>query len=349
MTGSALPRKPGLRRPDDSFFLAPDVPMDGALPVGEAVRRLFTDWVAQVAEGRVSDATITAYEDVTRTLVTYVTAVGCELVCDISSDLLWQWVNSPATGVRAAAYPSETIRRLRRSTAVAVYRTWFRLGVTERNLGASLPTIPPVPRVVSAFTPDSIQALKDLADYDVKDATYEIGHARTPSCLALTLVGAQPGEVGAIRVRDVDQLGKAVFLHSGGTRYRERWVPIDDDWAWQVIVDRLAYLHRRYPGNPDALLAYRPHDPAAVDDFKARSAATSMTLTKLIRAAGVSAPDGRTRVAGINEYVAVRIFAEFGRVETVAARLGLGRLDVAAHLVGYDWQTAFNPDPRGQS
>lgn len=350
MTGSAAPRKPGLLRAEDSFFLAACIPMDGVMPVAEAVAWAFADWEQQVLDGRVSDQTITVYRDVTNTLTAYVTnsAEPCEYVCDISSDLLWTWVNSPATGTRAAKYPSENIRRLRRAAAVALYRTWFRLGVTERNLGASLPSLPQLARVVSAFTQDAIQALKDAADYEVEDSTYEVGYARTPVCLALALVGAQPGEVGAIRVRDIDQMAKAVYLHGGGTRYRERWVPIDDDWAWQVILDRIAYLHRRYPGQPDTLLGYLPNDPAAAD-FKARSAATSMSLTKLIRLAGASTADGRTRVAGINEYVAGRIFAETSRVEAVAARLGLARLDVAAHLIGHDWQTAFNPDPRSQS
>ncbi len=349
MTGSAAPRRPGLRRAEDSFYLAPDIPMDGALPIDEAVTRAFADWQQQVVEDRVSDMTITSYQDVTRTLAAYAMSAGCALVCDISSDVVWSWVNSPATGTRAAEYPSENIRRLRRATVVALYRTWFRLGITERNLGASLPTLPNLPRVVSAFTADAIQALKDAADYEVEDSTYEVGYARTPACLALALIGAQPGEVGAIRVSDIDQMDKAAFLHGGGTRFRERWVPIDDDWAWQVLIDRIAYLHRRYPGNRQALLAYLPNDPSSADDFKARSAATSMSLTKLIRLAGVSAPDGRTRVAGINEYVAGRVFAETGRVEAVAARLGLARLDVAAHLVGYDWQAAFDPDPRSRS
>ncbi|MBK6764229.1 MAG: hypothetical protein IPG68_13560 [Micrococcales bacterium] len=78
----------------------------------------------------------------------------------MSSEVLWQWVNSPATGIRAAQYPSENIRRLRRAVAVAVYRTWFRLGITERNLGASLPSLPGVQRVVSAFTAEQIQTSK---------------------------------------------------------------------------------------------------------------------------------------------------------------------------------------------
>jgi len=349
MTGSALPRRPGFLRPDDSFYLAPDVPMDGALGIGEAVARMLADWEEQVAAERIAPDTLDTHTAVVRTLVAYATACGCDLVCDVSSEVLWQWVNSPATGVRAADYPSENIRRLRRAVAVAVYRTWFRLGITERNLGASLPSLPGVQRVVSAFTAEQIQELKDAADGETDGSDYVVGYARTPVCLALTLVGAQSGEVGAIRVRDIDQMGKAVFLHGGGSRYQQRWVPIDDDWAWQVILDRLAYLHSRYPGDGDALLAYLPNErTTSTDDFKARSAATSMSLTKLIRLAGVHTP-GKTRVASINEYVASRVFAETGRVEAVAARLGLARLDVAAHLVGYDWRAAFNPDPRGRS
>ncbi|MFN8184071.1 MAG: hypothetical protein U0R23_06585 [Candidatus Nanopelagicales bacterium] len=349
MTGSALPRRPGFLRPDDSFYLAPDMPMDGALGIGEAVARMLADWEEQVGAERIAPDTLDTHTAVVRTLVAYATACGCDLVCDVSSEVLWQWVNSPATGVRAAEYPSENIRRLRRAVAVAVYRTWFRLGITERNLGASLPSLPGVQRVVSAFTAEQIQELKDAADGETDGSDYVVGYARTPVCLALTLVGAQSGEVGAIRVRDIDQMGKAVFLHGGGSRYQQRWVPVDDDWAWQVILDRLAYLHRRYPGDGDALLAYLPNErTTSTDDFKARSAATSMSLTKLIRLAGVHTP-GKTRVASINEYVASRVFAETGRVEAVAARLGLARLDVAAHLVGYDWRAAFNPDPRGRS
>ena len=349
MTGSALPRRPGFLRPDDSFYLAPDMPMDGALGIGEAVARMLADWEEQVGAERIAPDTLDTHTAVVRTLVAYATACGCDLVCDVSSEVLWQWVNSPATGVRAAEYPSENIRRLRRAVAVAVYRTWFRLGITERNLGASLPSLPGVQRVVSAFTAEQIQELKDAADGETDGSDYVVGYARTPVCLALTLVGAQSGEVGAIRVRDIDQMGKAVFLHGGGSRYQQRWVPVDDDWAWQVILDRLAYLHRRYPGDGDALLAYLPNErTTSTDDFKARSAATSMSLTKLIRLAGIHTP-GKTRVASINEYVAARVFAETGRVEAVAARLGLARLDVAAHLVGYDWRASFNPDPRGQS
>jgi hypothetical protein len=60
--------------------------------------------------------------------------------------------------------------------------------------------------------------------------------------------------------------------------------------------------------------------------------------------------NGVTRVASITEYVARRVFLETGRVEAVAARLGLRKLDDAAHLCGYDWQAEMRqPGPGEQS
>ena len=103
MTGSALPRRPGFLRPDDSFYLAPDVPMDGAIPVSEAVTRLLADWQQQVAAERIASETLDTHTAVVRTFATYLAACGCDLVCDVSSEVVWQWVNSPATGMRAAA------------------------------------------------------------------------------------------------------------------------------------------------------------------------------------------------------------------------------------------------------
>lgn len=346
MTGSALPRRPGLRRADDAFFLAPEIPMDGAIKLADAFERLTTDWRKQVDDDQVDERTVDTYRRVARTLIRYLTRADVVHVCDITSELVWQWVNSPATGTRKAEYPSQNIRKLRRATVVAIYRTWYRLGITERNIGASLPSVTAVARVVSALTATQIQALKDYADYETDGSTYETGYSRTPACLALVLIGAQPGEVGAIRVRDIDQLEKAVFLHGGGTRYRERWVPIDDTWAWQALLERLAYLHTKHPNDPETLLAYRPNSPGT-SNFSKRSAATSMTLSKLMKAAGVYRA-GKTRVASIHEYVAGRIFNDTERVEAVAARLGLGSLDSAAHLVGYQWREPFDPDPRGQ-
>lgn len=335
-------RRPGIERADEPFALAAHLPADGAMPVGEAMAVAVADWVDQARRGRILPVGVDSYSAVSATLLTYLDAASVELVCDISSETVWRWVNSPATGVRAAAYPTDNTRMLRRSTAGALWTTWYRLGITERNVAASLPPITQPKRKVAPLTERQIQQLKDLADYDSEVSTYESGYSRTPTCLALTLLGAQSGEVSAVRVGDVDLLNRRVYLHGGGERYRHRWVPIDDGWAWEALAARVAYLSNRY-ANPEMLVGYKPQSDGP-HTLKDRAAATSGTLGRLLKTAGVYQP-GRNRVASIVEYVALRVFHQTGRVEAVAARLGMANLDRAAHLVGYEWQTEYNPDP----
>ena len=67
-----------------------------------------------------------------------------------------------------------------------------------------------------------------------------------------------------------------------------------------------------------------------------------MLITKALDRAGLKQP-GHIRVAAINEYVAAKVFAQTGRVEAVAARLGMRSLDAAAHLLGLDWRAQYAP------
>lgn len=338
-----MPRKHGgFVRPDAPFQLAAHLAADGALPVGEAVELAVADWRGQVNAGYVSLDTVRGKISVAETYTKYVQANGCTHVADVTSEVLWEWVSAPPTGRNAGKYPTQNMMRFRRSVAVALYMTWFRLGITERNLGSTLPMLRAQARYVAALTPEQIEKVKDYADYDTDVSKFESGYSQTPACLALVLLGAQSGEVSAVRVCDVDLVEQTVYLHGGGTRYSPRTVPIDDGWAWEALAARLAYLNRRYPDEPNLTIAYKQRNLET--GFKDRAAATSRTLGTLLHKAGVYTP-GRTRVASINEYVALRVFAETGRVEAVAARLGMRSLDAAAHLVGYDWRDAYNPNP----
>lgn len=329
-------------RSDAPFSLAAPLPADGAVTTCDAVAAVIADWDRQVINGDVSADTVRTYTAVARTFQSYA-AGQADLLCEVTSELVWLWVNSPGTRKGATVAPTQNMRALRRAVAVAVYRTLFNLGFTERNVTANLPRIVRPPRKVSAFTPAQIQRLKDHADHDTDTSTYESGYSRTPVCLALTLVGAQSGEVGAIRVRDIDLNAWTVHLHGGGTRYEPRTVPIDDAWVWEALAARVSYLAKRYPGDVNRPVAHNPA-PGNEPSFATRSAATSGTLGALIKAAGLRKP-GKIRVASINEYVAADLFAKTGRVEVVAARLGMRSLDAAAHLVGWDWREQFNPDP----
>ena len=83
----------------------------------------------------------------------------------------------------------------------------------------------------------------------------------------------------------------------------------------------------------------------APTDFGVGLTSISLGLVRTLERAGLKV-NSVTRVASITEFVARRVFLKTGKVEAVAARLGLRKLDDAAHLCGYDWQTEFRqPGP----
>lgn len=338
------PRRMGrLERPRDAFVLAADVARDGDVSVDDAVIRVVADWRRQVAQGTIAAATIDTHTRCLNTFKNYATATGAKRLSQVSSQLVWDWVNSLTAKTGEA--PTDNMRGLRRVVIRGFYLTAFCLGLTERNAAASLPSVSSPARVVSALTDDEIARAKAAASWEVplvggRTRHYEVGSLTGPVALALTLLGAQAGEVGEIRGSDLRLMDGLVWAHGGGDRYDDRWLPIDDTWAFDTLLARQAWLEANRP-------ATWLNDPIAYDRRGAtknthavRSAATSMSLDKVLAKAGLKQP-GRIRVASINEWVAARVYRDTQRVEAVAARLGMRSLDAAAHLVEWDWRPVF--------
>lgn len=323
-------------RPDGPFVLRTGLPMPGAMPVSEAADLVVAEWELQAATGQIALGTVGTHTAHLNRLVKFAQGRGAALVCDLTANLLLEWTNA------ANAYTGEpvpdTTRYARRAVASAFFHTCFRLGVTDHNPAQQLPSRKSRARYVHPFTPAQIDRLKEMAGERHK-AT------KGPAALALVLLGCSSGEVGAIRARDIHLGEMLVDAHGGGDRYARRWLPIDDPWAFDQLAARLRYLADTYPDNwLDRYVAYRPQ-PGRDDEPKRRASATSMTVGKIIERAGLKV-NGVTRVASITEYVARRIFLETGRVEAVAARLGLNKLDDAARICGYDWQAEMRqPGP----
>lgn len=210
----------------------------------------------------------------------------------------------------ANAYSGEpvpdTTRYARKAVASAFFHTCFRLGITDVNPAQALPARKSRDRYVRPFTPEHIDRLKDQAASAHKET-------KGPAALALVLLGCSSGEVGAITCRDVDLTGMLVNAHGGGDRYAQRWLPIDDPWCFDQLAARLRALADKYPDDwQDRCLGYDPQ-PGKDDNPRRRAAATSMTVGKIIERAGLK----------VNS-----------------------KLDDAAHLCGYDWQTEFRqPGP----
>lgn len=324
-----------LEQPNGHFVLRNDITQPGDYPLVDAIEDVRVDWERQAAAGTVAETTVATHMRVLRMLAKYAVANQVVKVNDLSSSIISSWINAPHA--RTNKPLSEETRRNRSTVAAQFFATCIRLGIVENTPMTAVVRAKKQTRHIRPFTQKEIDQLKGAARQ---------GHraGKSTSTVALYLLGAAPGEVGSITCQDIDLLNKCVRAHGGGERYRERYLPIDDDWAFDQLAARLKWLAQHHPEDwKERYVAYSP-TPGSEPSFEHRCAAVSNTITAAMKRAQVHIK-GETRAASISEYVAVRIFEETGRLEAVAARLGIRRLDDAAVTVGYDWRTkyAFNP------
>lgn len=347
MTSSRVggPRRTGrYLLPDGPFLLAPHVLLPGAIDVASVFTAVRSDWDSQAVKGNIQESTVITHKKVLATFESFARGRGAVLLCDIDSEMVWQWLES-LTSVKQSQ-PTEAMRKLRRTVAITFFRTTFRLGLTDRNPADSITPVVQPERFVCALSVKDIERVKEVADLDayrnITPDEYESGSSQIAVAVALTLIGSQGGEIAAIRGRDLDLIGKRVWAHDGGIRITNRWLPIDDLWAFDVLAARIAFLARKNPnGFLEAPIAYLPRtDDARSSQLQRRQSAAANLVDKAIKRAGLK-QNGRIRMASITEYLALRVFQETGRVEAVALRLGMRSLDRAAHVVGYDWRTGF--------
>lgn len=317
-----------LDRPLGQFILNEKLSEPGAIAANEAIEIVVEDWARQVNARKVSQAVISNYETDARSLAKFATAQGRPDLRDIDASLILSWMHAPRADGQPVA-PNTRLRR--RSAARALFTTAQCLGLHDLNPAASVEEFRRKTRYVGAFTDGQIQQLKDVAPY-------RLGETKAPVILALALLGAANAEIAETRVSDIDLEGERVWLHDGGIRWSPRFVPIDDAWAHEALRTRIEAL--RCSTDPATLDSCRIAYDGVSKEANKRSAATAMTLMKLMQTARVHTP-GKTRAESIREWLAARIFDKTGRVEAVAARLGMRSLDAAAHIVGYDWVAAY--------
>lgn len=316
-------------KPLGRFALASDVSEPGAISLTDASLRVVADWGRQVAEDRVAEHVAYSYASLLKSLIGYLGVLGIHELYDVTPTLVLEWMHSPTA---KGEDPANSTRLSRRTVARQFFATAQKLGLYDENPAASVVEHRRINRHVHAFTENEIQQLKRVAEY-------RLGEAKSPTMLALMLLGATSREVAYIRVGDVDLKRDRVWLHGGADKNRPRWVPIDDTWARETLVHRIDAIARSRPETSrddlaTVLLAYRPK--TSDSNAGKRSASIATTMDKLLRLARVYVA-GETRLESIREYVALRVYGETGRLESVAVRLGLSSLDTIAHIVGVDW------------
>lgn len=323
-----------------AFELREDIPTAGAYPLRRAIEEVVAEWAAQAAGGGVSPGTVNVHTAVLRQFGKYASAQGCLEVRDVTASLVAEWMRAPSS--KSGEDVTTNMVAQRRAVLRACYTTFALLGITDQDVTSATPSIRHTPRVFAPLSEEEVQSLKDFADHD---ADADAGSTAGPAALALALLGCASKEIPAIRVKDVNLLEGHLWAHSGGDRVRDRYLPIDDAWAFQALAHRIGYLQKMDADAAAGMpLVYRrgksrggksPHNPAA---------ATSNTIDRIFQAAGVKQA-GRNRIGSLTERLAVRVYQQTGRFEAVAARLGMSSLDAVAHMLGVDWASEWAATP----
>lgn len=320
-----------LERPEGLFRLHPDLTAPGDLPFTRALELVSADWERQIADATISQILITRYMQDLRGLAVVLERLGRPRVADIDTNTVIVWMRLPKQNGEP---PARNVMAVRRAGARAFFQTSFCLGLTDANPAKAVNLPDRTNRYVHALTTDQIRQLQRVARSSLHDT-------RRPALLALVMSGAAPVEVAAVTVDDVDIANERVWVHGGGYRYRDRWVPLIDEWCVQAIDQRVRAVvdDQDDGGNPPSdrrLLSSRQTS----DDARAQM---TELVTGILKSAGVYSP-GVNRNESIREWCALQVFVETASVERVALRLGMASLDGAAHIVGYDWADELTLD-----
>jgi integrase len=321
-------------RPRGRFVLDPSISAPGEVELDLALVRVQLAWSVDANEGRVSLDSAKRYAKDCEGFVRYAASRGVDRLGSVTPTLVAEWLHAPG----ADGLPIGVNRRRARLGALRrFFDALFLAGYWDVNPARSLNEPRTQERFVSPLSEGQIGQLK-------RTAARRVDSSKVPAALALILLGATPREAGYVRRGDVDLVNRRVFLHGGSGWYHDRWVPIDDEWAFEALRTRAAVIDSKLPlwgDSAPVLMVYGPRSEVATPEHRAASIAGS--ITDLMKAARVYRK-GVTRVESIREYLAVRHFEGTGSIEGTAERLGMSSLDTVAHIIGVDWAARFRID-----
>jgi integrase len=156
-------------------------------------------------------------------------------------------------------------------------------------------------------------------------ALTSLTQTRLPSAWALAEATARTAEIPHVKAADVDLDTRQVWIH-GGTRTPARWGELSE-WGVKQLKRRIEAIRR-----DDVPLIY-----TGTRGGESAQASSSMAISDALRRAGLAAePD--IGPLSVTAWAGRKVLEQHGRIEEVAARLGLRSLDRAALLIGWDWQ-----------
>jgi len=249
---------------------------------------------------------------------------GARLVADVDIGMVRDFVSAPTSAGR----PSPATSHLRRTAVRLLFRVLrdLRLATTDPTLDLVLP-------------PRTQRALRPLTDEEVELCRWAslgtIIATRRPAVWALAEAGAATAEVGNVVLADLD-LGAARVWLAGSAKTDPRWARLTD-WGGVQLARRVRELGAG--AGQSTPVTYE----GAGSEHSHRTSSVEAIKSVLLRAGLGGDRDVHPR--SVTAWAGCRLLSETGRIDEVARRLGLRSLDLAADLVGFDWQAVANERP----
>ena len=219
----------------------------------------------------------------------------------------------------ASGEPSVATMHLRRCAVRMLFGAARRVGVVDGD--------PTLDLVLPAKS--SLRA-RPLSDDEValcrSAALYSLTSTRLAAVWALAECSARTAELPRLTVADLDLDGRRVWLH-GSRRTEARWGVLSEWGALQLA----RHLDARSDWSRESPLIYRGRG-----SDESRQASSCVAIGEVLTRAGLGG-EADVRPVSVAAWAGRRVFAESGRIDEVARRLGMRSLDRTAQLIGFDW------------
>lgn len=255
-------------------------------------------------------------------------------------DLLCEeWIWSRLSGVRHRGQrPSVSTMQRRRTTITSAFAVARTLELDSRYIGLDISLDSRNRRSWRPLTDDEVALIRHVA------AGFG-ANSVTAVTVALALAGAAVGELGLVTVGDLALDEGLVWVRGTPLSTFARWLPIED-WSVHIIRRGIHSITQHGPVNDSTLIAYEQVSPCrtTTPDPRVAPARISARLALVLKYAGLDQRPGVT-ASSIRHWVGFTVFKETGRLEAVAARLGMVNLTLAADLLNFDWRAAYAVTP----
>ncbi|TMU92882.1 integrase [Streptomyces sp. DASNCL29] len=299
-----------------------------------ALEHVLDTWESMAAHGEFTEQTLDKFGLLLKRFERYAQLRGAAVLDDVTQDLAEDFITAPGRSRHGhVSNSAAATMRLRRSVVRAAYRTLreLKLSDTDPTRYIDLPR-----RAVGDVRPLTEDETIDLRHH----ASFVTRPSRHGAAAALALAGGHSGEIGHIRVRDLDVQNRRVWMH-GSTKTDPRWCPLDN-WGFDILVNRARFVSARQL-RPDSA----PRARLAVSDRHASDAALQarvcVALRDLLTRIGL-ADEADVKPSSVTAWAGVETFERTGRIEEAARLLGLRSLDRAAAVIGHAWREQTLPE-----